>query len=89
MQDPNIAEKSPTTLSGYFSATKAHIDNRKKELNSNVCFKCLHNMVNFGPLVAEIRLRVWGTPANFSGFRVLAALLHCTLVVSVSQTLRR
>jgi len=32
---------------------------------------------------------VWGTPANFNGFRVLAALLHATLVVGVSQTLRR
>jgi len=48
-------------------------------------------MVNLGPLMAEIRWRVWGTPvpANFNGFRVLAALLHGTLVVGVSQTLRR
>jgi len=47
-----------------------------------------HNMVNFGLLTAKIR-RVWGTLANFNGFRVLAALLHGTLVVGVSQTLRR
>jgi len=33
-------------------------------------------MVNFGPLAAEILSLVWGTPANFNGFRVLAALLH-------------
>ena len=33
-------------------------------------------MVNFGPLTAEIVSLVWGTPANFNGFRVLAALLH-------------
>jgi len=48
-------------------------------------------MVNFGPLAAEIGPVVWGTPANFNGFRVLAALLHGTvgLVVGVSQTLRR
>jgi len=46
-------------------------------------------MGNFGPLAAEIGSLVWGTPANFNGFRVLAALLHGTLVVSVSQTLRR
>jgi len=46
-------------------------------------------MVNVGPLTAEIRWRVWGTPANFNGFRVLAALTHGTLVVGVSQTLRR
>ena len=46
-------------------------------------------MVNFGPLAAEILSLVWGTPANFNGFRVLAALLHGTLVVDVSETLRR
>ena len=48
-----------------------------------------YNMVNFGPLTAETRSGVWGTLANFNGFRVLAALLHGTLVVGVSQTLRR
>jgi len=46
-------------------------------------------MVDIGPLTAEIGCRVWGTPANFNGFRVLAALLHGTLVLGVSQTLRR
>jgi len=46
-------------------------------------------MVNFGPLAAEILSLVWGTPANFNWFHVLAALLHGTLVVGVSQTLRR
>ena len=45
-----------------------------------------HNVVNFGPLAAEIVSLVWGTPANFNGFRVLAALLHGILVVGVSQT---
>jgi len=34
----------------------------------------------------EIGPVVWGTPANFNGFRVLAALLHSTLVAGVSQT---
>jgi len=37
---------------------------------------CPHNMVNFGLLTAEIHPVVWGTPANFNRFRVLAALLH-------------
>jgi len=46
-------------------------------------------MVNFGPVAAEIDPVVWGTPANFNGFRVLAALLHGTVVVGVCQTLRR
>jgi len=49
----------------------------------------MHNMVNFGLLAAEIDPVVWGTPANFNGFRVLAALLHGSQVVSVSQPLRR
>jgi len=48
----------------------------KSVLNSNVSLTCRYNMVNFGPLAAEICWRVLGTPANFSGFRVLAALLH-------------
>ena len=79
-----------TTLSGYIFATKAWIDNQKKNLlSSNISSTCPHNMVNFGPLAAEIVSLVWGTPANFNGFRILAALLHGTLVVGVSQTLRR
>jgi len=48
-----------------------------------------HNKVNFGPLAVEIGLPVWDTLANFNGFRVLAALLHGSQVVSVSQTLQR
>jgi len=45
-------------------------------LSSNISPTCPSNMVNFGPLTAEIVSLVWGTPANFNGFRVLAALLH-------------
>jgi len=30
-------------------------------------------MANFGPLTAEIGWRVWDTPANFNGFRVLGS----------------
>jgi len=43
-------------------------------------------MVNFGPLAAEIVSLVSGTPGNFNGFRILAALLQGTLVLGVSQT---
>jgi len=46
-------------------------------------------MVNLGLLAAEIVLLVLGAPANFNGFRVLAALLHGTPVLGVSQTLQR
>jgi len=66
-----------------------HLSTIGKKTNSNVSPTCPYNMVNFGPLVAEIVSLVWGTPANVNGFRVLAALLHGTLVVGVSQTLRR
>jgi len=70
-----------TTLSRYIFRTKACIDNRKKNLlNSNTSSRCPDNMVNFGLLTAEICWQVWGTPANFNSFRVLA------LVVGVSQT---
>ena len=48
-----------------------------------------HNMVNIGLLADEIGPVVWGTPANFNGLRVLAALLHGTPAVGVSQRLRR
>jgi len=77
-----VIKKSPsghhrTTLLGYIFATKARIDNRKKNLlSSNIPSTCSHNMVNFSALAAEIGPVVWGTPANFNGFRVLAALLH-------------
>jgi len=39
-------------------------------------------------LTAEMLSGVWGTRANFNWFHVLAALLHCTPAVGVSQTLR-
>jgi len=58
-------------------------------LNINTSSTCPHNMVNCGPITFENCWRVWGTPANFKGFRVLAALLHGTSAVGVSQTLRR
>jgi len=93
-QDAKKSPKSPsghhrTTLSGYIFATKACIGNRKKLLSSNILSRCPRIMVNFGLLVAEIGPVVWGTPANFKGFRVLAVLLHGTPVLGVSQTLQR
>ena len=41
----------------------------KNVLSSDMSSTCPHNMVNFGLLTAEICWRVWGTPANFNGFR--------------------
>ena len=52
-------QKSPsrhhrTTFSGYIVATKAHIDNRRKLVKQQYVLHMSHNMVNFGPLAAEI-----------------------------------
>ena len=86
-------QKSPsghhrTTLSGYIFAIKAHIDNRKKNLlSSNISSTCPHNMVNFGQLAADVLSLVWGTPANFNGFRVLVTLLQRRRSTEVNQTL--
>jgi len=60
----------------------------KKLLSSNISSRCPYNMVNFGPLTAEINWQVWGTPSSyFNGYRVLAVLLHGRQVVGISQTL--
>ena len=48
----------------------------KKLLSSNIFSICPHNMVNFGPLTAEIVSGVWSTPTYFTGFCILAALLY-------------
>jgi len=40
-------------------------------------------MANLGPLAAEIGPVVWGAPANFNGFRVLA--VYCTASSSGRQ----
>ena len=69
------------------SSQLRHISTSKKNLlSSNIFSICPYNMVNFGPLTAEIVSLVWDTPGNLNRFRVLAALLHGTLVVGVSQT---
>jgi len=46
-----------------------------------------HNMVNVGPLTAEICWRVGCTPANFNGFRVFVSLLHRRRSMEVNRTL--
>ena len=38
-------------------------------LSNNISFTCTYNMVNFGPLAAEIVSLVWGTTGNLNGFR--------------------
>ena len=50
----------------------------------------IHTSLQYGylrPLTAEIGSEVWGTPANFNGFRVLAALLQRCRSAEANQTL--
>jgi len=74
MVTPLADHRTTLSESGYIFATKARIDNREILLNSNFSPTCLYNMVNFGLLAAETVSLVWGTRANFNGFRVLASL---------------
>jgi len=59
---------------------------RKNILSRNTFLTSPYNMVSFGPLTAEIILLVWGTPANFNGFRVLASLLQRCRSPEANQT---
>jgi len=91
MQDPKVAKNrhlgTIPQLYRAISSQLRHVSTTGKNLlSSNISPTCPHNMVNFGPLAAEILSLVWGTPRNFNGFRVLVALLHGTPVVGVSQT---
>ena len=82
-----MTENSEVKASLYYCSTKVvRCQMTDRLLSSNISSTCPHNMVKFGPLAAEIISLVWGTPGNFNWFRVLAAFLHGTLVVGVSQT---
>jgi len=59
----------------------------EKMLNGNISSTCPHNVSKFGPLAAEIGSGVWGTPANFNGFRLLASLLQRRRSWEANQTL--
>ena len=58
------------------SSKLRHRQSEKKLLNASISSTSPHNMVHVGPLTTEIGSGVWGTPANFNGFRVLASLLQ-------------
>jgi len=80
------------TIAQFCRAISSHLRHvstiRKKLVKQHISSTCPHNMVNFSLLSAEICWQVWDTP-NFNSFCVLAALLHGTPVLGVSQTLRR
>jgi len=82
-----VAQKSPINrhlgniaqLCRAISSQLRHVSTIEKNLlNSHVSPTCPHNMVNFGPLAAEIGSGVWGTPANFNGFRFASWQRYCT-----------
>jgi len=84
----NTGRKNSPSIAQVISSQLRHVSTiRKNLLNSNISSTCPHNIVNFGPLIAEIGWQVWCTPANFNGFRVLALLLHRRRSTEVSQTL--
>ena len=74
-------KKSPSThhctiLSGYIFTTKAHIDNWKKLVKQQYL---PHMSLQYGelrPTSGWDRFVSLGHPANFNGFRILAAILH-------------
>jgi len=79
MQDPKKSTKSRhlgtiTQLCWAMSSQLRHVLTIGKNfLSSNMFTRSPHNMVNFGPLTADIASKVWGTPANFKSFCVFAA----------------
>jgi len=93
MQDP--AEKSPKIaiwapshnfVKQYLRNQGTHRQSEKKLVKQQYVLPMPSQYG--GPLTAENDWRVC-TSSYFSGYRVLAALLHGSQVVGVSQTLRR
>jgi len=60
----------------------------KKLLSSSISSTRPHNMVNFSLLAAEIVSLVWGTQANFNGFRIFASLLQRRRSTEANHTLQ-
>jgi len=59
----------------------------KNLLSSNISCTCPHYMVNLSLLATETVSSVWGTPANFNGFHVLASLLQWRHSTETKRTL--
>ena len=93
MQDPKKVAKNRhlctiAQLCRAISSQLRHVSiSGRNLLSSNISSTCPHNMVNFGLLAADIISLVWGTPANFNGFRVLASLLQRRRSTEANQTL--
>jgi len=95
MQDPKKSPKighlgTIAQLCRAISSQLRHLSTIGKKLVKQQYL--LHMSPQYGelwPTNGYDRLAGLGTPSYFNGYRVLAALLHGTLLVGVSQTLRR
>jgi len=65
------------------SSQLRHVSTVGKKLVKQQCLP--HMSPQYGELAGEICWQIWGAPANFNWFHILAALLHDTWVVGVSQ----
>ena len=71
MQDPKKSPKitiwapSHNFVGLYLGNQGTYRQSEKNVLSSNISSTCPHNVVNFGPLAAEIVSLVWDTPAKF------------------------
>jgi len=94
MQDPKNRQKiaiwAPShNLSGYIFATKARIDNRKKNVKQQYL---LHMSLQYGELQhtsSSDRFVSLGHPCKFQRVSRLGGVTARTPVLGVSQTLRR
>jgi len=93
MQDAKNRQKNAICAPSY-NFVRLYLCNKgtyrqseKKLVKQQYLLQMSPQYVELGLLAAEIGPVVWGTPANFNGFRVLAALLHGSQVVGISQTL--
>jgi len=77
-----------TTLSGYIFATKARIDIWKKLVKQQYLPQMSLQYGEVRSTSGWDRFVSLGHPSNFNRSRILAALLHGTLVLGVSETLR-
>jgi len=91
MQDPKNRQKigylgTNAQLCRAISSQLRHVSTIGKKLVKQQYL--IHMSPQYGELATEIGVVVQGTPANFNGFRVFAALLHGTVVAAIIQTLR-
>jgi len=90
--DAKMTKKSPSAhhrASLSISSQLRHVSTIGKKLVKEQYLR--HMSLQYGELgllAPEICWRVWVTAAYFNGFYVLAALLHGTLEVGISQNLR-